>query len=375
MKLLVNTARVLVGALFIFSGLVKAIDPLGLAYKMQEFFEVWATDGYLPKLMNWLNNYAVGFSIFMIALEVVLGVALLIGWQKKLTAWLLFLLTLFFTFLTAFVLFSGKIRACGCFGDCIPLTPIQTFSKDIILTVLILIILFGTKYIQPLFKNIISSVLVLLSLIAVLYLQFHVQRHLPVKDCLPYKIGNDILALRKTPKDATYDKFYYSYFYKKGSEQKEFGMDKLPDSTWEFVKEANKKLLEKGNGKVALINDFSLTTQAGNDTTEALLSQPGDYYLLFVKDSYTGDEEWSATVGYMMNRDKTKPIYVVTAQTEKVNQLFNLGREPMHVPVLTCDYTAIKTAARANPTLYLMNGPVIKNKWGWADFDKAKKNN
>ncbi len=156
MKLLVNTARVLVGALFIFSGLVKAIDPLGLAYKMQEFFEVWATDGYLPKLMNWLNNYAVGFSIFMITIEVVLGVALLIGWQKKLTAWLLFLLTLFFTFLTAFVLFSGKIRACGCFGDCIPLTPIQTFSKDIILTVLIIIMLFGTIHIQPLFKNTIS---------------------------------------------------------------------------------------------------------------------------------------------------------------------------------------------------------------------------
>ena len=150
-------------------------------------------------------------------------------------------------------------------------------------------------------------------------------------------------------------------------------MDRSPHSSWEFVKEANKKLLEKGNGKVALINDFSLTTQAGNDTTEALLSQPGEYYLLFVKDSYTGDEEWSATVGYMMNRDKTKPIYVVTAQTEKVNQLFNLGRVPMHVPVLTCDYTAIKTAARANPTLYLMNGPVIKNKWGWADLHKATK--
>ena len=371
MKLLVNIARVLVGSLFIFSGLVKAIDPLGLAYKMQEFFEVWAADGYLPKLMNWLNNYAVGFSVFMITLEVALGVALLIGWQKKLTAWLLFLLTLFFTFLTAFVLFSGKIRACGCFGDCIPLTPIQTFSKDIILTILIVIILFGKKYMQPLFKNIISLTVILFTLIAVLYLQFYVQRHLPVKDCLPYKIGNDILALRKTPKDATYDKFYYSYFYKKGNEQKEFGMDKLPDSTWEFVKEANKKLLEKGNGKVALINDFSLTTQSGNDTTEALLSQPTEYYLLFVKNSYTGDEEWSVTTGYMMHRDKTKPVYVVTAQPKEVNQLFNLGREPMHVPVLTCDYTAIKTAARANPTLYLMKGSVIKNKWGWADFDKV----
>ena len=377
MKILVNIARVLVGSLFIFSGLVKAIDPLGLAYKMQEFFEVWAADGYLPKLMNWLNNYAVGFSIFMITLEVALGVALLIGWQKKLTAWLLFLLTLFFTFLTAFVLFSGKIRACGCFGDCIPLTPIQTFSKDIILTMLIIIILFEKKYIQPLFKNIISSVVVLLALTAVLYLQFYVQHHLPVKDCLPYKIDNDILALRKTPKDATYDKFYYSYFYKKGNEQKEFGMDKLPDSTWEFVKEANKKLLEKGNGKVALINDFSLTTQSGNDTTEALLSQSGEYYLLFTKDPLqikNPVKEWMEDLYFIIRANaEGKKVYIVTSSKEKAAERYTIviAGKRIDSPILTCDYTAIKTAARSNPTLYLMNGSVIKNKWGWADFDKV----
>ena len=377
MKILVNIARVLVGSLFIFSGLVKAIDPLGLAYKMQEFFEVWAADGYLPKLMNWLNNYAVGFSIFMITLEVALGVALLIGWQKKLTAWLLFLLTLFFTFLTAFVLFSGKIRACGCFGDCIPLTPIQTFSKDIILTILIIIILFEKKYIQPLFKNIISSVVVLLALTAVLYLQFYVQRHLPVKDCLPYKIDNDILALRKTPKDATYDKFYYSYFYKKGNEQKEFGMDKLPDSTWEFVKEANKKLLEKGNGKVALINDFSLTTQSGNDTTEALLSQSGEYYLLFTKDPLqikNPVKEWMEDLYFIIRANaEGKKVYIITSSKEKAAERYTIviAGKRIDSPILTCDYTAIKTAARSNPTLYLMNGSVIKNKWGWADFDNV----
>ena len=377
MKILVNIARVLVGSLFIFSGLVKAIDPLGLAYKMQEFFEVWAADGYLPKLMNWLNNYAVGFSIFMITLEVALGVALLIGWQKKLTAWLLFLLTLFFTFLTAFVLFSGKIRACGCFGDCIPLTPIQTFSKDIILTMLIIIILFEKKYIQPLFKNIISSVVVLLALTAVLYLQFYVQHHLPVKDCLPYKIDNDILALRKTPKDATYDKFYYSYFYKKGNEQKEFGMDKLPDSTWEFVKEANKKLLEKGNGKVALINDFSLTTQSGNDTTEALLSQSGEYYLLFTKDPLqikNPVKEWMEDLYFIIRANaEGKKVYIITSSKEKAAERYTIviAGKRIDSPILTCDYTAIKTAARSNPTLYLMNGSVIKNKWGWADFDKV----
>ncbi|MEI9956725.1 MAG: MauE/DoxX family redox-associated membrane protein [Ferruginibacter sp.] len=140
-----------------------------------------AADGYFKSLMDWLHKYATGFSIFMIALEVVLGVALLVGWQKRLTTWLLFLLTLFFTFLTSYVLFSGKIRACGCFGDCIPLTPIQTFTKDVILTVLIFFILIGQKYIAPLFKKMINGIIVLLSLIGVLCLQFYVLKHFTCK--------------------------------------------------------------------------------------------------------------------------------------------------------------------------------------------------
>ena len=147
MKTLVNIARVLVGALFIFSGLVKAIDPLGLAYKMQEFFDVWGTDSSLKGLMGFLDGYALWISLFMITLEVGLGVALLAGWRIRLVSWLLLLLMLFFTFLTSYVLFSGKIRACGCFGDCIPLTPAQTFTKDLILMVLVLLILYNKKVI------------------------------------------------------------------------------------------------------------------------------------------------------------------------------------------------------------------------------------
>jgi uncharacterized membrane protein YphA (DoxX/SURF4 family) len=372
MKLFVNISRILVGILFIFSGLVKAIDPLGLAYKMQEFFEVWAAEGYFKSLMGWLNNYALGFSIFMITLEVLLGVALLIGWQKKLTSWLLFLLTLFFTFLTAYVLFSGKIRACGCFGDCIPLTPIQTFTKDIVLTVLIILILAQQKYIQLLFKNSMATAMVLLALVAVLFLQFYVLKHLPLKDCLPYKPGNNILELRKMPKDAVQDKFSYSFVYEKAGTKKDFDVAALPDSSWTFV-ERKQTLVSKGKNNVPLINDFSFTTASGTDTTEAILNQPGEYYLLFVKDGYTGDEEWSATIAFMMTRDKSKPIYVITSQPKEANQLFNLGREPVNVPIFSCDGTAIKTAARATPTLYKMKGPVVQNKWGWADLSKALK--
>jgi len=166
MKLPVTIARILTGSLFIFSGLVKVIDPRGLAYKMQEFFEAWSHSGFLPNLMATLGDYALSFSVTIITLEVVVGVALLLGWQKKITTRLLFLLILFFTFLTAYVLFSGKIRACGCFGDCIPITPIQTFTKDIILLLLSLLLLWKIEYIQPIQSTKTAGVLVLLSAFA-----------------------------------------------------------------------------------------------------------------------------------------------------------------------------------------------------------------
>ena len=364
MKQLVNIARVLVGALFIFSGLVKAIDPLGLAYKMQEFFDVWASEGVLKGLMDLMNEHALLFSLLMITLEVVLGVALLLGWRKKMVSWLLLLLMLFFTFLTSYVLFSGKIRACGCFGDCIPLTPIQTFTKDIILLVLVLILLFGKKYINPIFSYKVNVGLFLLSLFGVLGMQWYVLKHLPLKDCLPFKVGNNILELRKIPADATYDKFQYTYFYKKGAEEKDFEYGKQPDSTWIYQEEKlpNKKLIEKGNGKVALINDFILKTENDNDTTAAILNQQGEYYLLFAKDFNKKEDKWYADFSSFYAKSKA-PVYLVTSDPE-------MAKEVISIPgliILTCDATAIKTAARVNPTLFLMNGAVVKNKWAAMD--------
>src|SRR6201991_4877078 len=136
MKILIAIARTFVGILFIFSGLVKANDPLGLSYKMQEFFEVWN--------FHWLDHFTLAFSIIMIVFEIVAGVAVLLGWRMRLFSWLLLLLILFFTFLTGYAYLSGKVRECGCFGDCIPLTAGQSFTKDLLLLVLI-VFLFGVR--------------------------------------------------------------------------------------------------------------------------------------------------------------------------------------------------------------------------------------
>lgn len=374
MKTAITIARILTGSLFIFSGLVKAIDPRGLAYKMQEFFEVWAHDGYMTGLMNALNDYALAFSVIMITLEVVVGVALLLGWQKKLTTWVLFLLILFFTFLTSYVLFTGKIRACGCFGDCIPLTPVQTFTKDIILLVLIVMLMWQRKYITPVAKPLLSLIYILTVTGLTLFLQFYVLRHLPVVDCLPYKKGNNILKLREMPEDAVMDKYDYVFVYEKAGEKKDFIVTVLPDSTWSFV-ERKQKLIAKGKNNVPKINDFSFTTASGNDTTKAILGQEKEYYLLFIRDLRDYPANWDGDIRAILNiTNNSKEVYIITSQRSEVEQRFGnkyvMQSKEYHPQIFTCDGTAIKTAARANPAIFKMKGPVVLNKWSWADFDK-----
>ena len=144
-KTFLNTARLLVGILFIFSGLIKANDPLGLSYKMQEFFEVWN--------MPVLDAYTLGFSIVMIVFEILAGVAVILGWRMRLFAWLLLLLIIFFSFLTGYAVISGKVRECGCFGNCIPLQAMGSFIKDLILLVLILILFIYRKEIRSGFSK------------------------------------------------------------------------------------------------------------------------------------------------------------------------------------------------------------------------------
>src|SRR5262245_1112231 len=154
MKILISVCRFLVGVLFIFSGLVKANDPLGLSYKMQEFFEVWN--------FHWLDHFTLAFSIGMIVFEIVAGVAILLGWRMRLFSWLLLLLIIFFTFLTGYAYLSGKFKNCGCFGDCIPITPLTSFLKDLVLTALIVFLFGNRNRIQPLFSKGVNFILILL---------------------------------------------------------------------------------------------------------------------------------------------------------------------------------------------------------------------
>ncbi len=373
MKVAVTITRIFTGVLFIFSGLVKAIDPRGLAYKMQEFFEAWAHDGFFPKLMDYFSEYALSFSVLMISLEVIVGAALLFAWHKKLTTWVLLLLILFFTFLTGYVLFTGHIRTCGCFGDCIPLTPIQTFSKDLLLLAMIVFLLVNKKWINPIAKPSVTFTIILISTVLTLFLQYFVLVHLPLVDCLPYKKGNDIAALRKMPLNAVPDKYDYVFVYMKEGKKQSFTVAALPDSTWSFV-ERKQELIEKGKNNTPLINDFSFTTLSGNDTTEAILSKSGAYYVLYIKDVASHAGEWANDKQLIARLiEKNQPVFIVTSQRNEVtNKIAAMSFKDKTPLIFTCDGTAIKTAARANPVVFKMNGSIVEDKCSWADFNKLK---
>ncbi len=370
MKIVVSAARIFTGLLFIFSGLVKAIDPKGLGFKMQEFFEAWSNSGFLPGLMKILDAHVLAFSIIMITLEVIVGVALLVGWQKRITTWVLLLLILFFTFLTSYVLFTGKIKACGCFGDCIPLTPTQTFTKDIFLLILVIFILFNLKHITPVAKPFINFLFVALATVLILFVQYYVLKNLPLKDCLPYKVGNNILELRKVPLNAVQDKFEYSFIYEKNGEKKEFASS--PDSTWKYV-DRKQTLVQKGSNNIPVINDYSLSTENGEDSTEAILNTKGEYFLLYIKSLEDYPTKWNGDAQFILKTiEQNKTVYVVTSELTKVKERF--ANEPTlknvfnKIKFVTCDATVMKTVARVNPTLYLMDGPVVKQKISWAAF-------
>ena len=367
MQTILKIVRWIVGLLFIFSGLIKANDPLGLSYKMQEFFEVW----HMPAF----NDYTLALSLLMIAFEIIAGVALLVGWRMKLVSWLLLILIIFFTFLTGYALFSGRIKTCGCFGDCIPLTAQTSFIKDLALLLLILFLFLNKDKIRPAASSTTSVQILIVTVILSFGFQWYVLKHLPVLDCLPYKKGVNIAEGRKIPANAIPDSTVISFVYEKQGQEVEFTADQFPedfnDSLYQFVRRYD-KVVRKGNAEPP-IKDFVLYTLDGTDSTDEILSAPGPACFLFVKDEWN-DQSFRSSLAavYQSARAKQIPFYLVTNNRELATAI-TIGPEKNRPDKsLLCDGVAIKTAARANPTLYLLKDGTIVGKWGYADFMRAR---
>src|SRR5215203_5419067 len=393
MKIAINVIRIFVAVLFIFSGLVKANDPLGTAYKMEEYFEVWNADlvsssfflkDALMNLFHFLNGHTLFLSVTMNAFEIIAGAALLLGWRMKLFSWLLLLLMIFFTILTGYTYKTGRPTNCGCFGDCIKITPEYSFYKDLLLSALILIILFARKHIKPLFTPRLNTALMLLVTIFSFGLQWYALRYLPPVDCLPYKQGNSIPEKMKMPANAVPDSIVMTFVYDKQGQKVEFTADKFPadfnDSLYKFISRYD-KLVRKGKNNEPPIKGFSLTSANSvdssgnttiNDSTEVILSQP-HALLLFNTNLPEKNPGWKDDLlaVYSEANKKGIPFYFVTNNRDSAIMVYSqMGFKD--ITVLSCDFTAIRTAARANPTLYYTKQGTVAGKWSYANLNDAK---
>ncbi len=363
-KTFLNTARLLVGILFIFSGLIKANDPLGLSYKMQEFFEVWN--------MPSLDAYTLVLSIVMIVFEILAGVAVILGWHMRLFAWLLLVLIIFFSFLTGYAVISGKIRECGCFGNCIPLQAMGSFIKDLMLLLLISILFVYRKEITTSLPANICKFILALSLVFSFSIQWYALRYLPLVDCLPFKKDANIFEKMKPPAGAIPDSSVINFVYEKDHQTREYTADQLPadlDSSYIFIKRYD-KLIRKGNAEPE-IKDFSLITAAGNDSTRQILAKPG-YQLMLISRSFPeSNPRWNKffLLIYTLAKSKNIPVVLVTSNRPEAETWISANNLP--IPLFGCDATAVKTAARADPTLYLLKKATILNKWSYASFEMA----
>lgn len=363
--------RILVGLLFIFSGLVKANDPSGLAYKMEEFFEVWHWFALAP--------YALAFSIIMITFEIMAGVALLLGYAFRLCSILLLLLMIFFTFLTAYAVFSGKIKECGCFGDCIPLQAMQSFVKDIILLVLVMILVLGRKHIHPLFGKPYNTSLMILALFASVFIQWYALEHLPYVDCLPYKKGNNVWEKMQTPPDATPDVYQTTYELrntqtqevKKMVDREYLSSGIWEDTTWQIEGEPVTDLIQKGTGQPA-ITDFKITDYEGADYTEALLKEPGYNFVLLVKDVHKANTRHMDRLRALIDQCIKSNIgfYLLSANSQEQTDAF-VKKHKLAVDYFVIDGTVCKTAIRSNPGLILIKAGTILGKWSYNDYPKS----
>lgn len=354
MKFLTQLCRILVGVLFIFSGLIKANDPLGFSYKLDEYFSVFGTEFMIPLSLS--------LAIFICAYEIIFGFMLLLGSRITLTVWALFLMIVFFTFLTFYSAYYDKVKECGCFGDFLHLTPWQSFYKDLALLVMILILLVGKKYISPLFSGGIEKFLIAVAAIASLAFPIYTYNFLPVKDFRPYAIGKNIQEGMQLPPGAKTDSIQMVFIYEKDGKQVELTPEdiKTIDSTYKYVDRKDKVIRE---GDKAAIHDFSIVTVDGEDFTEQILNYSGYYFFLVCYDLDKTNKNIFGKISDFTKLCKSDnvPIIVLTASTDRIESFKK--ETGADIDFYLTDQITLKTMIRSNPGLMLLNKGTVIDMW------------
>jgi uncharacterized membrane protein YphA (DoxX/SURF4 family) len=356
-------SRFFLGILFIFSGFVKAIDPLGSAYKFSDYFHAFG--------MSFMDTGALPLAIILAAFELVLGIVLILGYQKRSTYWTLLIFMTFFTVLTFILALTNPVSDCGCFGDAVILTNWETFLKNLIFMIFVIILFRSLKKAVNVHRREVEVLLIVLFFVGSFVLSLNAIRHLPLLDFRPYNIGTHIPSEMEVPEDAPRDVYETVLYYKniQTGKTEAFSIEDYPTDTliYQFVT-SESNLVKKGYEPA--IHDFGIMNSDGFDITDDLLSFEG-YTLLMIsydlesvnRSNLAEGNNWSRLEKFASDF-KFVPVTASMGTTiEEVsidaglNYDFYVGDEIM-----------LKTMIRSNPGFLMLKNGTIIAKWGNRDF-------
>lgn len=360
MKLLRTASRIIIGLVFMFSGIVKAIDPLGSAYKFHDYFQAFH--------IGFLNSLSLPLGILLCTAEFISGFSVLTGLRFKTGIWGVMILMVIFTPVTFILALTNPVSDCGCFGDAVHLTNWQTFWKNIVIITMAIFLFVNRKQVKNLFGILCEWSIISVTVIIFVFFSLYNLKYLPVIDFLPYKTGVKIAEKMVIPEGVQSDQYQTTFTYEKDGVKKEFTLDNYPanDTTWKFVDQ--KSVLIK-RGYVPPIHDFVISNLEGEDLTPKILSDQG-YSVLMISKKLTEAGKSHLETGFKLGKycvDRGMNYYVITASGTDEVRRYNNG-----LVFCTADETTLKTMLRANPGYILMQNGIIIDKWSWANVPEKE---
>ena len=360
MTVLVNLCRLILGVTFVFSGYVKAVDPIGTQYKLQDYLEAIGLAGSVPDFIT------LGCAILLAAFEFTMGLLMLFAIRRRLVSKLCTAFMVIMTLITVWIAIANPVKDCGCFGDAIHLSNQATLLKNIVLLACAIVVvrrpLLMYRFLSPSTQWIAINFTILYILLTSVYCLYH----LPIFDFRPYHIGANIKQGMTIPPGAEQPKFHTTFIMEKDGVRKEFTLDNYPDSTWQFIDSKTEQISE---GYVPPIHDFSIQLADGDDITDSILSRKGYTFLLISPHLAQADDSNFGGIDqlYEYAQEQKIPFYCLTASTEKEIQHWEniTGAE---YPFCITDETTLKTIIRSNPGLLLLKNGTIIQKWSHNDL-------
>mgnify|MGYP001771431503 FL=1 len=355
-KIAVNICRALMALTFVFSGFVKAVDPIGTQYKIHDYLSAWGLDAWNA---DWLTLTA---SIALSTAEFFIGMMLLFAIQRRVVSRLALMLMTAMTILTLWIYISDPVSDCGCFGDAITLTNGQTLAKNIVLTAAAIIMAIWPLEMARLIRKNTQWIVINYTVVFILAVSGYSLYYLPQFDFRPYHVGADIKKGMEIPEGAEQPEFVTTFILEKDGQRKEFSLEEYPDSTWTFI---DSRTVQTKKGYVPPIHDFSITTvDEGEDITEEIVADKGYSLLLVSPHLEQADDIHFDEINRLYDYAKQHGyrFLCLTASTEEAIGRWK-DRTGAEYQFANTDETTLKTIIRSNPGLVLLHNGSIKGKW------------